>query len=241
MGGLASFHLVREPGWKAPLALTRLAVDRRPMARVEGLRFVRLLGTGRAARTSWGIEPARTAVFAVWEAPEALDAFLAGHPLAARWRRARECWSVRLHATGGHGRWRGVDVVAATAAGPSAPGAPDGPVAVLTRADVRVRRWPRFFSAGRPVSDEVAAAPGLRAVVALGEAPLGRQATFSVWSSAAALRAFAYGRPRHAEVVRRTRAEAWYGEELFARFHPFASTGTWDGRDPLGASGSSIP
>ena len=106
-------------------------------------------------------------------------------------------------------------------------------MAVLTRADVRLRRWLPFLGAGPAVSDAVQQAPGLLAVVGVGEAPLGRQATFSLWSSAGHMEAFAAGHPAHRRVVERTRAERWYGEELFARFEPFSPEGTWDGRDPL--------
>ena len=109
----------------------------------------------------------------------------------------------------------------------------DGPVAVLTRADVALRRWLPFLRAGPAVSDAVQRAPGLLAVVGIGEAPLGRQATFSLWRSAADAGAFAAGDPCTARSCERTRAERWYGEELFARFEPYGSEGTWDGRDPL--------
>jgi hypothetical protein len=62
-----------------------------------------------------------------------------------------------------------------------------------------------------------------------------RLGTFSVWRNHDAMRNFATRRPDHGAVVQRTRAEQWYGEEMFARFVPYWSTGTWDGRDPLRA------
>lgn len=208
--------------------MARLGTDRLRLARVSGLRFFRLLGTGWGSRTSWGISPARTALFAIWDEPTALEAFLATPWVRRRCARAAEVWDVRLHLLGGHGRWLGRDVLDELM-----PGEPGGPVAVLTRADVKVRHWVRFLRAGAPVSAEVNSADGLLVVVAIGEAPLGRQATFSLWRDAAALRRFAYRGTDHAGVVRRTREQGWYGEELFARFQPVDATGTWDGRDPL--------
>lgn len=228
MARIASFHLVRERRWRSPVAMARLGTDRIRLPRVDGLRFWRLLGTGRGDDTGPSADPRRTALFAVWDDEPALDAFLAGSPLARRWERADESWHVRLRGLGGHGSWRGVDPLADLA-----PGDPGGPVAVITRADVRPGAWRAFRSAGAPVSRELRAADGLLAVVGIGEAPLGRLGTFSLWRSVADMRAFAAGAPEHRGVVRRTRAERWYGEELFARFEPYGSSGSWEGRDPL--------
>lgn len=227
---VASFHLVRQHAARAPRALARLGLDRRPLAATPGLRFVRLMGTGRGRTTSLSADLARTAAFAVWDGEAALDAFLRASPVAARWRDAAEHYAVRLRLVGGGGVWRGTEPLAGL---PRVAPPVGGPLAVLTRADVRVRSWRPFLAAGRPVSDALQTAPGLLAVAGVGEAPLGRQATFSLWRDAASLEAFAYADPAHVEVVRRTRAEGWYGDELFARFVPETIEGTWDGVDPL--------
>ena len=67
----------------------------------------------------------------------------------------------------------------------------------------------------------------------IGEAPLYRQATFSVWESVEDMKAFAYQSAEHREVIQKTRDENWYSEELFARFKLIASFGTLKGADPL--------
>ena len=228
MGRVASFHLVREPRLKSPLVLARLGVDRPRLDRVEGLDFWRLLGTGRGSDTGPGADLARSAVFAVWDDESDLDRFLASHPIARRWGRAAESWHVRLRSLGGHGRWRGVDPLADMVTGSRG-----GPVAIITRADVRRTAGRAFGDAAREVDTELHSADGLIDVVGVGEAPVGRLATFSLWESMDAAKAFAYAMPRHEQVIEQTRDGEWYSEEMFARFEPYGSTGEWDGRDPL--------
>lgn len=231
MAHIASFHLVREPAGLVGAArnLAALGLDRVHLARTEGCLLWRLMGTGQGDDTAPSVDVRRRAVFALWRSEEHLDRFLERSPVVRRWQHADEVWQVRLRSRGGHGAWAGVQVMA----GLEPAHRPDGPVGIITRADVERSAWRRFAAAGRPVNDELRRAAGLLAVVGVGEAPVGRQATFSLWRSLEDALAFADGMPAHRDVVRRTRTEQWYGEELFARFEPYASTGTWDGRDPL--------
>lgn len=239
MAPVASFHLIREP--RGPVGATRnlarLGTERAALARVPGVVLWRLLGTGRGANTARSVQPERRAVFLVWRDDADLQAFVDESALMKRWQGVEESWHVRLSGAGGHGTWKGVDVPGVLAgSGPDRARAsvtPPGPVAVLTRAVVRTRAWRRFAAVGAPVSEQVAGAQGLLNVVGVGEAPVGRQATFSLWDSLDSVRAFAYGEGVHHEVVGRTHREGWYGEEMFARFVPTASTGRWDGVDPL--------
>lgn len=238
---VASFHLQRTTTAGALTSMVGMVRQQRLARTVPGLRFARQLGTGRGRAMGLQGDLRRWATFAVWDDDTALDTFLAESAIARRWReQSVESWSVRLQPLAAHGRWANADPFAGlddVAAHQRA--LEGGPVAVLTRARIPVRHWPAFYRAVPPVEAHLHAQPGLLQAVGVGERPVGLLATFSLWRTAADIEAFAYLDTVHHDVVRATRRGGWFSEELFARFRPYGSTGTWDGIDPLalGADG----
>jgi heme-degrading monooxygenase HmoA len=110
---------------------------------------------------------------------------------------------------------------------PPAPGA--GPIATLTRASIRPRTATQFWKLAPSTQAGLEQAPGCRLAVGLGEAPLVRQATFSLWESADAMERYARAGP-HLAAVQAAHQQQFFSESMFARFHPYAAEGVWKGR-----------
>jgi hypothetical protein len=52
-------------------------------------------------------------------------------------------------------------------------------------------------------------------------------ATFSLWKDFESVKQFAY-KANNKEAIKKTREYEWYSEELFSRFQPYKSSGTWE-------------
>jgi spheroidene monooxygenase len=74
--------------------------------------------------------------------------------------------------------------------------------------------------------------PGLLFSRGFSEIPLREQATFSVWENVEHMKKFAYS-SFHAMAIKITRRKKGFREDMYTRFQPVATMGTWHGDNPL--------
>jgi spheroidene monooxygenase len=207
-----------------PWSWKRLAFSRWAPPSSPGLRFMKTLGSGRDG--GFGLLPSAShqGVFCLFSNDAAARAFVAESPLVDRYREASsECLLLTLRPSSSRGTWDGV----ALAAGPAI--AVDAPVAALTRAAIRPLAAPAFWRHAPAAQAGLAQADGCELAIGLGEAPLLRQATFSLWRNAAAMDAYART-GAHQEAIRAAWQRRFFSESMFVRFAPVAIEGCWGGR-----------
>jgi hypothetical protein len=223
---LVTVHLWGVAASRVPAAFAAMARDRRPVRRQPGLRFAKLLGTGDGRTfTVRDADLRHWALLATWDTAEAAQRFEQS-AVIGRWdARSHERLRVAMTPLTSKGEWSGQRPF-----GDPHPVKHPGPVAAVTRARLHPARAAAFWRSVPPVSARLRQSPGLLLALGIGEAPIGLQGTFSLWSSAASLRDFAHRTPEHAEVVARTHQVGWYSEELFARFAVVEAGGSYAGQ-----------
>jgi len=181
----------------------------------ENLRFAKAMGTGSGngfsivpSFSKYGFllvfESEKLNFKSVWDAKifndykAACDSFLhvAGRPVKS------------------HGKWDGRNPFESAHINHD----PSLPIAVLTRATIRIKRLLEFWRHVPKTSRFMFNHPAALYQTGIGEYPLLMQATFSLWESKKALIEAAYSDNVHGKIVKKTRARNWYKEELFAEF-----------------------
>jgi hypothetical protein len=221
---IASVHLVATGARQGLRDFFRAAPD---PAAVAGLAYAETVLT---APLGAAVIPRPTAtevgLIASWDDDEHLDRFLADPALAGPFAAG---WHVRMRPLRVFGAW------------PAMPGLPekptpvdDGePVAVLTLGRPRLTRLHTFLPTSARAEAALEGAPGLLASTGLAHPPR-LVSTFSLWETAAAMRAYAHDAAGpHMAAVRGDRATPFHHESAFIRFRPYFSTGRWRDADPL--------
>jgi hypothetical protein len=197
---------------KVGFALLRMALDRGALRGIKGVRFAKMLGSGKGETFT-----PRDADANRWGALIVIDGanleMLDNSKLINRWR-ANSISEVRylLDPISSHGLWAKVNPFA------YATSQTDGEVIAITRARIKWFQNFRFWRAVPPVTQSLHSSPGLINTIGIGEAPIGLQGTFSHWRTGADLRNFAYKGAAHQDAIAATERHQWYAEELFARF-----------------------
>ncbi len=226
---LVSLTIVRYPKYYIPIAFISMAILRLPLFFSKST-FWKLLGCGKNGTFDINPDLQQWGMLAVWNNKDDFEAFQKNAFIWKWWKIfANEQWTMLCVPYESHGKWDGKE--------PFGNPSPDrdyrGTIAVLTRATIRLSKLSGFWKNVPFVASTINNAEGFITSLGIGEVPFLRQATFSVWNSLEDVKKFAYRQREHAEVIKKTHAENWYSEELFARFIPLETFGTIKGVNPF--------
>ena len=169
-----------------PVAILNMATNKLLLKLVPGIKFIKLLGTGKGESfTPKDADQLRWGILVTINESNLHD--LENSFVVKIWRKiSSNQYKVILKPIASHGLWSKQDPFIVEKFDWS------GKVAAVTRARIVWRKNLQFWKAVPPVTESLHQSEGLINAIGIGEAPIGLQGTFSIWESAAALRDFAY-------------------------------------------------
>ncbi|MFB6341582.1 hypothetical protein ACE1ET_07660 [Saccharicrinis sp. FJH62] len=208
--------------------LPQMQLAKPALEQTKGLRFFKLLGSGRKGGFSVIPDFTTFAILCVWDNETFADTFFNHSDLFQQFKsHSKYAWTVFMHAANSRGSWSKqtpfTDFSETKA----------GIIAVITRATIKWNHVPRFWTKVPAVRHNLKQSQGLIFSIGIGEYPLFMQVTFSLWKDRSHMAQFAYRNEQHMKAVQMTRQHDWFREDLFANFTPFKTLGSWNGNDPL--------
>jgi spheroidene monooxygenase len=233
---LADF-LRQHQGW----GWLRLVAGATPYKDVPGLTMVKVMGSGHGGGFSLRPSATHQGLICTFSHLDLALKFLDSPAIQAYRSRARECWTGVLSVQSARGQWDkqtwqassaqalGVwgDQAAQSQGLNSRPNS--RPFAVLTRASIVPTKAMAFWRYAPAAQADLGQAPGCLLAMGLGEAPLVRQCTFSLWQDTAAMLAYAH-QGAHQVASAAAYKHQFFSESLFVRMQVLQMAGVWQGR-----------
>jgi heme-degrading monooxygenase HmoA len=223
-GMVAFFLLAQLKPSRALWGYGRFVLNASAFKTISGLRFAKHLGSGYNG--GFGLRPSfdRQALFLVFEDQTKASAFFS-HPLYDAYKaRCIELLTLKLHPYACKGSWSGFSMQPTR----TTPGSSE-PIAALTRASIRPSAAFSFWNDAAPAHQAIEHAPGCLLAAGVGEAPVLRQATLTLWENQAAMDAYSRS-VAHGSAVRRSYGNNYFSEAMFVRFIAEDVQGVYKGR-----------
>jgi spheroidene monooxygenase len=188
------------------------------------------MGSGHGGGFSLRPSASHQGLVTVFEQEEQAHAFIAGDYVAQARERARESWSAVLAVDSARGEWdtqawAGTPTESLTPRTEHATDKPQ-PLAVITRASIRPAKAMAFWRYAPAAQTDLQKAPGCTVAIGLGEAPLVRQCTFSLWRDTPSMLAYAHG-GAHQNAIEAAYRHSFFSESLFVRMRVLSQQGHW--------------
>jgi hypothetical protein len=195
----------------------------RPMKKVKGLQFYKLLGSGKEnfdPKPDWSVY----GLLQVWDNEEVAREFFTNSKLYKRYHNHSESQlTFYMKSIKAHGQWSKQNPFEAS----DSLDENNKYISVITRATIKISMLKKFWDYVPTSQLDLVDNPNLLFTAGVGERPVTQMATFSLWNDARALKKFAYRSQNHRHAVQQTQALQWYKEEMFTRFQPYQITGNW--------------
>ncbi|MFN9728467.1 hypothetical protein [Acidovorax sp.] len=232
---LADF-LRQHQGW----GWLRLVAGAAPYKDVPGLTLVKVMGSGHGGGFSLRPSATHQGLICTFTHLDLALRFLDSSAVQAYRSRARECWTGVMAVQSARGHW---DRQAWHASSVQALGRPqcepwvegesgparvqgEGPVAVLTRASIVPTKAMAFWRYAPAAQADLNQSSGCLLAMGLGEAPLVRQCTFSLWQDTASMLQYAH-QGAHQVASAAAYKHQFFSESLFVRLQVLQMAGVW--------------
>jgi spheroidene monooxygenase len=210
----------------------RLAQGASALKQVAGLVFAKVMGSGHEGGFVLRPSPSHQGLVLMFEHQSQADDFLNSDICTQYKQNAREWFSAKMLIDSSRGSWNqlGWQPTSGINATYSKDMLNHMPVATLTRASIRSSSAMSFWRFAPAAQADLKTAQGCLLAMGLGEAPLLRQCTFSIWKDTASMVAYAQSGAHHS-AIQAAYKHGFFTESMFVRMKVLSMNGVWQGRD----------
>lgn len=212
----------------------RLMAGPSAIKQVPGLLFAKVMGSGHGGGFSIRPSPSHQGLICRFKNVDTAMKFLKGTHVSAMREKSRESWSGLLAVTSTRGAWDQdqwpVTDEFSRKYGDVLSGQKVQPLAVLTRASIVPSKTMAFWRYAPAAQADLQHSKGCLLSMGLGEIPLVRQCTFSLWQDKQAMRDYAF-QGAHQTAISAAYRNDFFSESLFVHMQVLGMSGKWMGQD----------